>query len=113
MPTRREFLLSAASATVLLTVGGCAALGGASDNAVESAAAVTRVFGDGMRLVAVKYRADVSAAALEPSQYGVAGRTVEGVYVEQSAAVSGQWRDCVCVTRISGAASLLCDCARV
>ena len=87
MPTRREFLLSAAGATVLLTVGGCAALGGASDNAVESAAAVTRVFGDGMRLVAVavKYRADVSAAALEPSQYGVAGRTVERVYVAQSA----------------------------
>jgi hypothetical protein len=72
MPTRREFLLSTASAIVLLTVGGCAALGGALDNAVESAAAVTCVFGDGMRLVAVavKYRADVSAAVLEPSQYG-------------------------------------------
>ena len=81
MPTRREFLLSTASATVLLTVGGCAALGGALDNAVESAAAVTCVFGDGMWLVAVavKYRADVSAAVLEPSQYGVAGRTVERV----------------------------------
>lgn len=79
MPTRREFLLSTASATVLLTVGGCAALGGALDNAVELAAAVTCVFGDGMRLVAVKYRADVSAAVLEPSQYGVAGRTVERV----------------------------------
>ena len=104
-------LLSTASATVLLTVGGCAALGGA----VESAAAVTCVFGDGMRLVAVavKYRADVSAAVLEPSQYGVAGRTVERVYVAQSTAVSGQRRDCVGVTRISGAASLLCDCARV
>ncbi|ASP16580.1 Tat pathway signal protein [Neisseria sp. 23W00296] len=87
MPTRREFLLSAAGATVLFTVGGCAALGGASDNAVESATAVTRVFGDGMRLVAVavKYRDDVSAAALEPSQYSVAGRTVERVYVAQSA----------------------------
>lgn len=109
MPTRREFLLSTASATVLLTVGG------ALDNAVESAAAVTCVFGDGMRLVAVavKYRADVSAAVLEPSQYGVAGRTVECVYVAQSTAVSGQRRDCVGVTRISGAASLLCDCARV
>ncbi|HFC8513206.1 TPA: Tat pathway signal protein, partial [Neisseria subflava] len=76
MPTRREFLLSTASAIVLLTVGGCAALGGALDNAVESAAAVTCVFGDGMRqvAVAVKYRADVSAAVLEPSQYGVAWR---------------------------------------
>ena len=115
MPTHREFLLSTASATVLLTVGGCAALGGALDNAVESAAAVTCVFGDGMRLVAVavKYRADVSAAVLEPSQYGVAWRTVERVYVAQSTAVSGQRRDCVGVTRISGAASLLCDCARV
>ena len=86
MPTRREFLLSAAGATVLLTVGGCAAPGGA-DNAAESATAVTRVFGDGMRLVAVavQYRRDVSAAALDKARYSVAGRTIGNVYVAQTA----------------------------
>ena len=113
MPTRREFILSAAGTAVLLTVGGCAALG-SDGNAPESAIAITQIFGDGMRLtaVAVKYRREL-AAAPDKAQYGVAGRTVERVYVAQSTAVSGQRRDCVGVTRISGAASLLCDCARV
>lgn len=61
MSARREFLLSAAGATVLLTVGGCAAFGG-DDNAPQSATAITKIFGDGMRFVpwpsntAAKYR---------------------------------------------------------
>lgn len=86
MSARREFLLSAASATVLLTVGGCAAFGG-DDNAPQSATAITKIFGDGMRFVAVavEYRREISAAALDKSQYSVAGRTVEQVYVAQSA----------------------------
>lgn len=45
MPTRREFLLSTAGATVLLSVGGCAALS-SDGNAPESATAVTQIFGD-------------------------------------------------------------------
>ena len=80
MPTRRQFLLSAAGATVLLTVNGCAALS-ASGNAVQSATAITRVFGDGMRLVAVRltYHHDVDAAALDQTQFQVAGRNITGI----------------------------------
>ena len=85
MPTRREFILSAAGTAVLLTVGGCAALG-SDGNAPESAIAITQIFGDGMRLtaVAVKYRREL-AAAPDKAQYGVAGRTVERVYLAQTA----------------------------
>ena len=80
MPTRRQFLLSAAGATVLLTVNGCADLS-ASDNAVQSATAITRVFGDGMRLVAVRltYRHDVDAAALDKAQFQVAERNITDI----------------------------------
>ena len=85
MPTRREFILSAAGTAVLLSVGGCAALG-SDGNAPESAIAITQIFGDGMRLtaVAVKYRREL-AAAPDKAQYSVAGRTVERVYLAQSA----------------------------
>ena len=80
MPTRRQFLLSAAGATVLLTVNGCADLS-ASGNAVQSATAITRVFGDGMRLVAVRltYRHDVDAAALDKAQFQVAERNITDI----------------------------------
>lgn len=86
MPTRREFILSAAGTAVLLSVGGCAALGGVSDNAVELAAAVTRVFGDGMRLVAVRltFRHWVDAKTLSIGQFKVAGRTITGLTVSNS-----------------------------
>ena len=86
MPTRREFILSAAGTAVLLSVGGCATLGGVSDNAVESAAAVTRVFGDGMRLVAVRltFRHWVDAKTLSIGQFKVAGRTITGLTVSNS-----------------------------
>lgn len=60
MPTRREFLLSAAGATVLLTVGGCAALGGASDNAVEAA-------GDGLLSAGEGVNNDRSAINIRPA----------------------------------------------
>lgn len=80
MPTRRQFLLSAAGATVLLTVNGCADLS-ASGNAVQSTTAITRVFGDGMRLVAVRltYRHDVDAAALDKAQFQVAERNITDI----------------------------------
>ena len=68
MSARREFLLSAAGASVLLTVGGCATPG-SNDNAPQSATAITKIFGDGMRFVAVavEYRREISAAALHKS----------------------------------------------
>ena len=82
MTTRRQFLLSAAGATVLLTVNGCAALS-VSGNAIQSATAITRVFGDGMRLVAVRltYRHAVDAAALDKAQFQVAERNITGISV--------------------------------
>ena len=84
--TRRQFLIGAAGAAALLTIGGCAATAGAGNRPL-SAAAVTQVFGDGMRLtaVAVEYAHAVSAAALDKAQYAVAGRHITDVYVSRSA----------------------------
>jgi hypothetical protein len=48
---------------------------------VQEATAITRVFGDGMRLVAVRltYRHDVDAAALDKAQFQVAERNITDI----------------------------------
>ena len=48
---------------------------------MQEATAITRVFGDGMRLVAVRltYRHDVDAAALDKAQFQVAERNITDI----------------------------------
>ncbi len=84
MTTRRQFILGITSAGALAAVSipsraqGAAALG---------ATAITRVFGDGTRLVAVaiEYPEAISAEALSADVYSVPGRTITEVYPADSA----------------------------
>lgn len=83
MPTRRQILVRAAGATVLLTLHHSAFT---AANPVQHATAITHVYGDGMRLVAVavEYRDAVSAATLDKNAYRVADRNIENLYVSDS-----------------------------
>ncbi len=86
MTTRRWFLITSAcaAASLSITVPASARGKGAEANA---ATAVTRVFGDGVRLVAVavEYDADIAADELDPAGFRVATRTVVGVFPSSSA----------------------------
>lgn len=83
MPTRRQILVRAAGATALLTLNHSAF---AAANPVQHATAITRVYGDGMRLVAiaVEYRDAVSAATLDKNACRVADRNIENLHVSDS-----------------------------
>ncbi|MFC2407036.1 MAG: hypothetical protein ACFNTM_05115 [Cardiobacterium sp.] len=78
MPTRRQILVRAAGATALLTLHHSAF---AAANPVQHATAITRVFGDGMRLVgvAIEYREPLTA--VDQSAYHVAGRHITSAYL--------------------------------
>lgn len=54
-----------------------------------TATAITQVFGDGIKLMAValEYPQEISASSLNAKDFSVAGRTVEKVYPAQSAAL--------------------------
>lgn len=79
MTTRRSFLigLGAASTFAALSLPGMAA---AADP--EAITALTQVFGDGLRFVAIalKYAEPVQADTLDPGAFNVTGRTVTDVY---------------------------------
>ena len=81
MPTRRTFLIQAAGAATLLSLSGSAL---AANNAVQQATAITRVFGDGMRLVAVALEYRDVLTAVNKSAYRVAVRNVQNVYLSDS-----------------------------
>lgn len=82
--TRRFFLVTAAATSILLSIGVRAQT---RDNAVLSATAVTEVFGDGIRLVAVavEYVSPVERASLSTAGFHVDGRTVTGAFPSTSA----------------------------
>ncbi len=84
MTSRRNFLIGlgalGAAATLTVPVLAIAAT-------PTGATAVTRVYGDGLRFVAVAlaYDGDVAAGELDAGAYAVEGRTVTGVYPSTSA----------------------------
>ncbi|NVO24320.1 prolyl oligopeptidase family serine peptidase [Donghicola mangrovi] len=79
MITRRTFILG------LTTLGALASISApvfAAAGQVQSATAITQVFGDGQRFVAVAltYDADIAAADLDAAAFAVEGRTIVDVY---------------------------------
>ncbi|MCD7098967.1 PHB depolymerase family esterase [Stenotrophomonas sp. MMGLT7] len=85
MASRRDFLIMSAGIGSLLAIGvtACAQKG---IGHAQGATAVTEVFGDGVRLVAVavEYPEPVQGAALSAADFKVEGRTVTGVFASTS-----------------------------
>ncbi|MDO5622718.1 MAG: PHB depolymerase family esterase [Paracoccus sp. (in: a-proteobacteria)] len=83
MTTRRQFILGVTSLGVLSVI---AAPSFGATQSPQSATAVTRVYGDGQRFVAVAitYPSAVSTADLAGASFAVAGRTVTEVYPASS-----------------------------
>ena len=92
MPTRRQILIQIAGAAALLTLSGTAL---AAANAVQGATAITRVFGDGMRLVAVAVEYREALSSVDKSAYHVAGRHITNAYlsdrIDGAPAASGRY----------------------
>jgi predicted peptidase len=86
MSCRRHFLISAASAGALLSIG-VPALAQSSGGHAKGATAITQVFGDGLRLiaVAVEYDTPIKSAELSAASFQVMGRTVNRVFTSKSA----------------------------
>nr|WP_321455026.1 hypothetical protein [uncultured Cohaesibacter sp.] len=81
--SRRTFILGLTMAGALATVS---APSFADAISIENAEAITKVYGDGIRFVAVAvtYSAPIPASALSAEQFSVAGRTVTEVYPSAS-----------------------------
>jgi predicted peptidase len=84
MNTRRRFVTMTAIATIWLATGRLA--GAQQPESVKAATAVTQVFGDGVRLiaVAVEYGQAIDGNSLPASTFRVDGRTVTGVFTSSS-----------------------------
>jgi predicted peptidase len=80
MNTRRRFLSMTAIATIWITTG--RPVGAQQTEAVKAATAVTRVFGDGVKLIAValEYDREIDGSSLSISTFRVDGRTVTEVF---------------------------------
>ncbi|MER5438402.1 alpha/beta hydrolase-fold protein [Streptomyces sp. NPDC002790] len=100
MVARRTFVTGAA-AVGAATVLGTAAQAADSDDAhassahVRRATAITKVFGDGQKLiaVAVEYDRDIDTSALTTSTFAVADRTVTKVYANRIVELAEHGRD--------------------
>ncbi|MFJ2813246.1 alpha/beta hydrolase-fold protein [Streptomyces sp. NPDC091279] len=99
---RRTFIAGATTAGSLAALGGVAYAAtteprGAVTKAghVRGATAITGVFGDGQKLVAVavEYDQDIAGSSLSTSTFAVTGRTVTKVYANTTTAVAAQGRD--------------------
>ncbi|QEW23561.1 esterase, PHB depolymerase family (plasmid) [Marinibacterium anthonyi] len=79
MPTRRTFLIGATCAGALVSFSAPVFAQGIT---AESATAITRVYGDGLRFVAVavRYSAPIMASDLSAGDFAVDGRTVTAAY---------------------------------
>ncbi|WP_160012577.1 peptidase [Rhizobium sp. 18055] len=85
MTTRREFLTMAAGLGIAVSVGIEA---GAKDlPSMKKATAVTKVFGDGVRFIAVaiEFTKPLTAKALSSAAFSVKGRTIVSVFPASSA----------------------------
>lgn len=91
MQSRRDFMIMSAGAGALLSVG-VPAFAQGGDNHAKSATAVTQVFGEGVKLVAVavEYDAPVDSASLSVGSFMVEGRTVTDVFASISADPAGR-----------------------
>ena len=85
MKNRRSFLITMACAAAPLAVS-VPARSRAQQATAKAATAVTQVFGDGVRLVAVaiEYDASVGATSLDADGFHVEGRTVVSVFASSS-----------------------------
>ncbi|WP_427921132.1 hypothetical protein [Streptomyces sp. cg40] len=103
---RRRFIVGSGAASALALLGGTAgctarAEGEAvsatapADGHIRGATAITKVYGDGQKLiaVAVEYDADITGSALSTSTFKITGRTVTKVYANRSADLAERGRD--------------------
>ncbi|MBY8858011.1 hypothetical protein K7711_16110 [Nocardia sp. CA2R105] len=91
---RRRFLLGSIGAgTAAALAAACST--GTPAGRIRGATAITRVFGDGQKLiaVAVEYDTGIATSALSTSAYSVAGRTVTKVYANTATAVTASPAD--------------------
>lgn len=99
---RRTFIAGAATAGSLAAVGSVAYAATADPDRtaskaghVQSATAITKVFGEGQKLiaVAVQYDQDIDTSTLSTSTFAVTDRTVTKVYANRTAALAERGRD--------------------
>ncbi|SEO25282.1 hypothetical protein SAMN04489859_10536 [Paracoccus alcaliphilus] len=83
MPSRRIFVLGLTSTGLLVTMGAPVL---ARDISAQEATAITEVFGDGLRFVAVaiRYSGTIPDDALPTADFTVEDRTVTDVYAANS-----------------------------
>ena len=107
MTTRRAFLGRALGAAVVATTGlaacdsdsgsgsGSGSNSGSSTGHMKSATAITQVYGDGQKFVAVavEYDTEIDTSKLSASSFKVEGRTVTKVYANSSAAMADRGTD--------------------
>lgn len=103
MVHRRAFIAGSAAAGALAVIGTASpsqAAQGAAETAstsastgalqVQSATAITKVYGEGQKLiaVAVEYDSDIADSSLSTTTFAVTGRTVTNIYANRSAALA-------------------------
>ncbi|MGI5454633.1 alpha/beta hydrolase-fold protein [Streptomyces sp. CA-249302] len=104
MGTRRAFLAQVMGATVAVAAGATACDSGSGDSGsstgsgdghIKSATAITQVYGDGQKFIAValEYDSAIDTSKLSKSSFKVDGRTVTKVYANTGAALADQGRD--------------------
>ncbi|MCI3277960.1 alpha/beta hydrolase-fold protein [Streptomyces cylindrosporus] len=102
MVTRRTVIAgSAGIGTAAVFGGGAVAVASGSDapasrsGHIVGATAITRVYGEGQKLiaVAVEYDHDIADSSLSTSSFAVADRTVTKVYANRTAALADRGRD--------------------
>lgn len=93
MNTRRQFLLTSA-ATATFAVFGATVSGRAADGegVAKGVTVITRVFGEGQKLVAVAigYDREIDTGKLSPDSFAVEGRTIVRTYANTAAAQAGE-----------------------
>ncbi|MFI6407920.1 alpha/beta hydrolase-fold protein [Streptomyces sp. NPDC050548] len=98
MVDRRRFIVGSGAVGALAVLGGTAGCTARAEGEavsatapagghIRGATAITKVYGDGQKLiaVAVEYDADITGSALSTSTFKVTGRTVTKVYANRSA----------------------------
>ena len=86
MQTRREFLLTAAGAALSVCAPVFVRAANNATHAPTQATAITQVFGDGVKLMAIAltYPHIIQTSALNAQDFSVAGRTISKVFTAQS-----------------------------
>ena len=86
MQTRREFLLTAAGAALAVSAPIFVRAANNATHAPTQATAITQVFGDGVKLMAIAltYPHTIQTSALNAQDFSVAGRTISKVFTAQS-----------------------------